>query len=305
MTAVGKALRFARGLRFRLALSYVFFFTILLVMLGLVFRQTLSRTFEAEIANVLDEEWGAAKGYLRTGETGPDWFYDKNDPDEAFVVARATRVYMLADTQGHRLQNSVIYDSIGIDKPSEIQAILASGKPFQAEIQMCRKDGTTFWCRMSAKAVDAHRPAEGTIWIMEDVTTDRLMREALEQSTRELTAIFETAMAGIAVVRERRVVRCNRRFEELFGYGPGEMAGQSTRLWYLSDEDYQTTGATAYPDLARGNVHQRDQDFRRKDGSVFRGSRADGTCIVCWSTHFDACSQDTIDEMLKTQPKPR
>src|SRR5579871_1920719 len=119
MTPFGRALRLVRGLRFRLALSYVFFFTILLVMLGLVFRQTLSRTFEAEISNVLDEEWGAAKGYLRTGDSGPDWFYDKNDPDESFVVARATRVYMLADTQGHRLQNSVIYDSIGIDKPAE------------------------------------------------------------------------------------------------------------------------------------------------------------------------------------------
>ena len=27
--------------------------------------------------SVLDEEWGAAKGYLRTGPEGPDWFYDR------------------------------------------------------------------------------------------------------------------------------------------------------------------------------------------------------------------------------------
>ena len=42
--ALGQALsRFTRGLRFRLAFSYVFFFTILLVLLGIVFRQTLER----------------------------------------------------------------------------------------------------------------------------------------------------------------------------------------------------------------------------------------------------------------------
>ena len=33
MTSAGKVLRFTRGLRFRLALSYVFFFTILLFLL--------------------------------------------------------------------------------------------------------------------------------------------------------------------------------------------------------------------------------------------------------------------------------
>lgn len=129
MNAFRKALRFTRGLRFRLAFSYVFFFTILLVLLGIVFRQTLSATFESQMESILQEEWGAAKGYLRTGPTGPDWFYDKMDPDETFTVERIRRVYLLADTQGHPLQHSLIYDSIGLDSPAEIQAILRSGQP--------------------------------------------------------------------------------------------------------------------------------------------------------------------------------
>jgi heavy metal sensor kinase len=129
MTAVDKALGFTRGLRFRLAFSYVFFFTILLVLLGVVFRQTLSATFEAQMSGVLEEEWGAAKGYLRTGPAGPDWIFDKADPDESFVVNRIRRVYLLADTEGHPLEHSDIYDSIGLDSAAEIQSILQSGKP--------------------------------------------------------------------------------------------------------------------------------------------------------------------------------
>ncbi len=129
MNAFAKALRFTRGLRFRLAFSYVFFFTILLVLLGIVFRQTLSATFQSQMDSILQEEWGAAKGYLRTGATGPDWFYDSQDPDETFTVERIRRVYLLADTQGHPLQHSLIYDSIGLDSPPEIQAILRSGQP--------------------------------------------------------------------------------------------------------------------------------------------------------------------------------
>jgi heavy metal sensor kinase len=129
VSAFGKALRLTRGLRFRLAFSYVFFFTILLVLLGIVFYQTLSATFQSQMESILQEEWGAAKGYLRTGAEGPNWFYDSQDPDETFTVERIRRVYLLADTQGHALQRSLIYDSIGLDSPAEIQAILRSGHP--------------------------------------------------------------------------------------------------------------------------------------------------------------------------------
>jgi heavy metal sensor kinase len=129
MITPGKALGWTRGLRFRLALSYVIFFSILLLLLGMLFRQVLSGTFQSQMESVLDEEWGAAKGYLRTGPEGPDWVFDEKDPDESFTVRRVQRVYMLADTQGHPLQHSEIYDSLGIDPPSEIRSILQSGKP--------------------------------------------------------------------------------------------------------------------------------------------------------------------------------
>ncbi|HEV8041902.1 MAG TPA: ATP-binding protein [Bryobacteraceae bacterium] len=128
MSGLGQALRFTRGLRFRLAFSYVFFFTILLVLLGIIFRQTLTSIFQAQVLSILDEEWVTAKGYLRTTDAGPDWFHDPKDPDEAFTVQRLHRVYLLADTEGHVLQSSVIYDSIGKDSKDQIKAILKSGK---------------------------------------------------------------------------------------------------------------------------------------------------------------------------------
>ncbi|HYL78420.1 MAG TPA: ATP-binding protein [Bryobacteraceae bacterium] len=128
MNAFRNALRLARGLRFRLAFSYVVFFTLLLVLLGVVVRQNLIKTLEAQMASVLEEEWGAAKGYMRTGPSGPDWIFDEKDPDESFIVNRIRRVYLLADSEGHPMQHSVIYDSIGLDSPAEIKAILKTGQ---------------------------------------------------------------------------------------------------------------------------------------------------------------------------------
>src|ERR1700758_4302311 len=99
MNPLGQAVRITRGLRFRLALSYVIFFTLLLVVLGLVFRQTLSTIFTGQVEDALKEEFGAVKGYLRTEDTGPTWFFDPNDPDESFAVNQLRRVYLLTDPE--------------------------------------------------------------------------------------------------------------------------------------------------------------------------------------------------------------
>lgn len=126
MLAGSNPLRLVRGLRFRLAVSYVVFFTLVLGSLGVVFRATLSSIQEKQVEDVLDEEWGAVKGYLRFDALGPEWFYDKTDPEENFIVERLRRVSMLTDSAGHPLQWNG-YDSLGFDSPELIKTTLKLG----------------------------------------------------------------------------------------------------------------------------------------------------------------------------------
>ena len=124
-----KAFRFTRGLRFRIAVSYVLFFAVLLTAVGVVFQKKLADIFDTQTQDLLKDDWDAVKGYLRLGtKTGPDWFFDAYDPDEAFIVSRLRRVYMLADSEGHVLQWSNLYQNIGFDDPDYIKAVLQSGK---------------------------------------------------------------------------------------------------------------------------------------------------------------------------------
>jgi diguanylate cyclase (GGDEF)-like protein/PAS domain S-box-containing protein len=149
----------------------------------------------------------------------------------------------------------------------EAGPVLAAGHRFRTETQLKRKDGSLFWCRVSAKAVDPHHPRDGTLWMIEDIAEDRLMIDALERSTRELSAILDTASAGIAVVRNRIFVRCNRRFEEIFDLPTGSLLGQSSRRLFNSEEEFQRTGEQVYSEFAAGRVHRREQLFVRRDGS--------------------------------------
>ena len=51
-------------------------------------------------------------------------------------------------------------------------------------------------------------------------------------------ALLENALVGIVHTRQRRIVACNHRIEEIFGYPPGGMVGESTRIFYPSDEAF-------------------------------------------------------------------
>ncbi|MFA7282426.1 MAG: EAL domain-containing protein [Sterolibacterium sp.] len=146
---------------------------------------------------------------------------------------------------------------------------LAAGSGFHGEIQFSRRDGAPFWARVSAKAIDPERPHDGTIWIVADISEERAVREALSQTTHEQELIFNNAAVGMMFARNRIVRRCNRKFEQIFGYPSGELVGQSVLLLHPTVRDYDEFGSLAYGALQRGETHIGEQRARRKDGSIF------------------------------------
>lgn len=112
----------SRSLRFRLTLSYVFLFTILLISLGLVFRTLLDGILEQQAVNIINEEWSIVRGFLRVEKGVPFWAYDKDDPEEATIVNRIRGgLYLLADSSGKTLEVSEVWrDLIGLS-PAEIR----------------------------------------------------------------------------------------------------------------------------------------------------------------------------------------
>lgn len=72
---------------------------------------------------------------------------------------------------------------------AEAYPLLARGRPYSAEVQGRRKDGTLFWAQVHGGSVEPGHPERGTIWSVIDVTERRRaqedMRRALEKQ-REL-----------------------------------------------------------------------------------------------------------------------
>lgn len=89
-----------------------------------------------------------------------------------------------------------------------------------------------------------------------------------QRAQAELDLIFENALVGIVLVREREIIRANRLVEEMFGWERHEFIGQSTEKFYPSREDYDRVGTEGYPLLARGETYHCEQPMKKKDGSL-------------------------------------
>ncbi|MBT9489269.1 MAG: PAS domain S-box protein [Rubrivivax sp.] len=76
---------------------------------------------------------------------------------------------------------------------------LSRGEQIEIECEVRRGDGSTFLCRMLARAVDPSHPSRGgTIWVVEDITERRRLDEALARARDAAEAASRAKSAFLA-----------------------------------------------------------------------------------------------------------
>ncbi|MDH4174083.1 MAG: PAS domain S-box protein [Betaproteobacteria bacterium] len=170
------------------------------------------------------------------------------------LIGKPTSIFFASDEDERRLP--------------EIYARLRSGQQVDEVVTRLRKDGSTFLVRAVGRAIDPSDPKKGAVWITEDITDQHRAEGVLQRVLAEQEALLNNVIVGISFVRDRKILRCNRRFEEMFGYEPGEVTGATTRQFYFTDEDYAQAGES-YGEVHGGHTHAREQWLRRRDGTGF------------------------------------
>lgn len=101
-------------------------------------------------------------------------------------------------------------------------------------------------------------------------------RKRKEEELREredlLNNILSSSPVGIGLVEDRIIRWTNQAMVEIFGYDNMEdFMGQSARIVYASEEEYERVGQIIYNQLKEGKPVGIDAKFKRKDGSIFDG----------------------------------
>ncbi|MFN7926219.1 MAG: heavy metal sensor histidine kinase [Bryobacteraceae bacterium] len=133
------------GLRLRLTVIYVALLALLVLGLGVLFRQTLRNSQRETASALLAEEWSAVRAYLKVQGGQPVWTFDKDDAYETSTVQQLRSVFLLTDRSGKVLEISEDYKDLRPDPPDEIARILKLGK--QEETIRTDPDGYTYLLR--------------------------------------------------------------------------------------------------------------------------------------------------------------
>lgn len=83
-----------------------------------------------------------------------------------------------------------------------------------------------------------------------------------------LKSIFRAAPLGIGVVVNRVFVQVNHYLCQMLGYQPEELIGQSARLIYPDDAEFERVGREKYGEIERNGVGSIETRWRCKDGRI-------------------------------------
>lgn len=128
---------------------------------------------------------------------------------------------------------------------------------------------TTRWINLHTTPIDGREP--GYIGSMVDISERKRYELAQHEAYAINMSMLDNSLVGIVYLRQRKIISCNRKFEELFGYAPGELLGQSTEVLHASSAKFDEVGTLGYSAMAAGEAFKVELELQHKDGHVFWG----------------------------------
>jgi len=150
-----------------------------------------------------------------------------------------------------------------------VEECLMNRVPYDLEVSIIRADGQLRHCVV--RGFPEHG-ADGTVnrlyGSLHDITEHKQTEEALRESENQISSIFRSAPVGIGSVVNRVLIKVNNRLCEMTGYDETELIGQSSRMLYPGDEDFEFVGREKYAQIADCGTGMVETRWQKKDGTI-------------------------------------
>jgi diguanylate cyclase (GGDEF)-like protein/PAS domain S-box-containing protein len=150
---------------------------------------------------------------------------------------------------------------------SSLGGVGAAVEGLRDELPVRRGDGALVWCDVSMSLVSPQRPAEGIVAFFVDISERKRADTELHRALAEQQAIFDASSAGIALVRDMKLVRTNRRMAELFAYPADALTGLPLRALFAAEMDWVQSFVHGESEIAEGRSFQQEVRLVQRDGT--------------------------------------
>ncbi|WP_052177667.1 diguanylate cyclase [Methylotenera sp. G11] len=87
----------------------------------------------------------------------------------------------------------------------------------------------------------------------------------LHRYIEETNVILNNEMIGSMMLRDRKIIWCNKAMSTILGYTQSELLGSSTKMLFADEAMYETVGRNAYP-LKSGAPYRTQFEMKKVDG---------------------------------------
>ncbi|MEW6386191.1 MAG: PAS domain S-box protein [Thermodesulfobacteriota bacterium] len=191
------------------------------------------------------------------------------DPEHRILAVNRAALKAIGKPEAEILGQPCYEFFHGSDRAPEgcpLEKLLASGSFETVEMEM-EALGRTFLVSCTP-VLDAKGRLKNVIHIATDITERQQAEEALRQREARLGSILRAAPTGIGVVVERVIREVNDRLCEMTGYTADELLGQSARMLYPSQEEFDYVGREKYRQIKEKGTGTVETRWRRKDGGI-------------------------------------
>ncbi|MBU0664629.1 MAG: PAS domain S-box protein [Proteobacteria bacterium] len=144
--------------------------------------------------------------------------------------------------------------------------IMASGVPQTQDEKVSGEGELARWLHVKkVPIVNESRQILGVLCSVRDISERKTIEDALRASETMLNEVLHATPMGVGIVKDRVIQWVNASFCAMLGFSPEELVGQSTRILYENDEEFQRVGEMFYPQIAKDGFGALDTRFCRKD----------------------------------------
>lgn len=149
-----------------------------------------------------------------------------------------------------------------------------------------------------APIIDTEGQIHGVVMVFRDVTKEYEIRDRIAENEKRLSSIFRVAPTGMGVVKDRVFTDVNDLVCKMVGRSRDELIGQSARLVYATQEEFERVGREKYLQINESGTGTLITQWQHKDGSI-RDVRLSSTPIdpEDWSKGVTFTALDITDQV--------
>ena len=152
------------------------------------------------------------------------------------------------------------------DPPQDLEKQKELAQHFGVGLKELKRNAQAYESRPAFIIEVAKKRLASSARLIGEIVERKRFEEALQKSENQLQSVFRSAPVGIGVVVNRVITEANQRLCRMTGYSREELVGQSARILYGNDADFDFVGREKYRQIRERGTGTVETRWRRKDG---------------------------------------